>query len=302
MMDPQQPQRFVPLVPVRPEPGVPAQVEPVRPVRKPSPFVRVGIVTGTAALVLVGAVAAMGASPAPPGSTTTPNTPSASGDPNVGGMGPGHWGGFGMMGGKGDMRGMDFGGPGRGAGAITITSIAGSGLSLKTDDGWTRTIAVTPSTTITRAGATITVSDLAVGDEIRFAETKATDGTFSITRIVVVVPTQGGEVTAKTSDTITVTRRDGTTATIHVGSSTTYTVQGVTIATLADIAVGMHLRAEGTLNSDGSLDASRVMAGTGGHDGPGFGPGFGSGGRGPGHGWDDDANPGASPNPPATPG
>jgi len=289
MTEPQEPQQFVPLVPVQPEPG-PVQTEAVHPVRKSSPFVRIGIVTGTAALVLVGAVAAMGASPAPSGSTTTPNTPSASGDPNTGGMGPGRWGDFGMMGGKGDM---DFGGVGHGFGAISITSISGSNLDLKTDDGWTRTIAVTSSTTITKAGATITVSDLAAGDEIRFAETKATDGTYSITRIVVVVPNLGGEVTAKTSDTITVTRRDGTTATIHVGSSTTYTVQGVTTATLTDIAVGMRLQAEGTLNSDGSLDASRVMAGAGGHDGPGFGPG---------HGWDDDTNPGASPNPSATPG
>ena len=296
MSEPQEPQHFVPLVPVGPEPA-PVQTEPVQPVRKPSPFVRVGIVTGTAALVLVGAVAAMGASPAPSGSTTTPNAPSASGDPNAGGTGPGRWGGFGMMGGKGDMHDMDFGGAGRGSRAITITSIAGSDLSLKTDDGWTRTIAVTSSTTITKAGATITASDLAVGDEIRFAETKATDGTYSITRIVVVVPHLGGEVTAKTSDTITVTRRDGTTATIHVGSSTTFTVRGVTTATLADVAVGMRLQAEGTLNSDGSLDASRVMAGAGGHDGPGFGPGFG-----PGHGWDDGTNPGASPNPSATPG
>ena len=298
MTEPQQPQRFVPQVPVQPGPETLVKTERVHPVRRSSPFVRVGIVTGTAALVLVGAVAAMGASPAPSGSTTTPNTPSASGDPNAGGMGPGRWGGFGMMGGMGDMHDMDFRGPGRGAGAITITSMAGSDLSLKTDDGWTRTIAVTSSTTITKAGATITVSDLAVGDEIRFAETKAADGMYSITRIVVVVPHLGGEVTAKTSDTITVTRRDGTTATIHVGSSTTYAVKGVATATLADIAVGMRLQAEGTLNSDGSLDASRVMAGTGGRDGAGFG----HGGRGPGHGWDDGTNPAASPNPSATPG
>ena len=281
MTEPLEPQYIAPLVPVQPEP-------PRRPKRKPSPLVRVGIVTGTAALVLVGAVAAMGASPAPSGSTTTPTTPSASGDPFVGGMGPGRWGG------KGAMDDMDFGGVGRGFGAITITSISGSDLSLKTDDGWTRTITPTSTTTITKAGATITVSDLAVGDEIRFAQTKGTDGTYSITKIVVVMPSQGGEVTAKTSDTITVTRPDGTTATINVNGSTKYTVQGVENATLADIAVGMHLRAEGTDNADGSLDASSVIAGAGGHDG------FGRGGRG--HGWDDDTTPAASPNSSATPG
>lgn len=296
-----EPGHIVPLTPVRPggEAFEPAPVEPSDdkphgapppggPHRKrsSSPFVRVGIVTGTAALVLVGAVAAMGASPAPSGSTTTPTTPSASGDPNVGGKGPGRMG--------------DFGGFGRGFGAITITSIDGSSLSLKTEDGWTRTIVVTADTTITKAGATIAVGDLAVGDEIRFAQTQAADGTFTITQIVVVMPSLGGEVTAKTSDTITVTRRDGTSATIHVDGSTTYTVDGVAGKSLADIAVGDHVRAEGTTNSDGSLDAASVNAGFG-RDGKG--PGH---DHGPGHGPDgidpDDSTPSASPDASATPG
>lgn len=296
-----EPGPIVPLTPVRPDGAAfePAPVEPVgsspqgsptpggpRHKRSASPFVRIGIVTGTAALVLVGAVAAMGASPSPSGSTTTPTTPSASGDPNVGGFGPGP----GRMG--------DFGGIGRGFGAITITSIDGSNLALKTEDGWTRTIAVTADTTITKAGATIAVGDLAVGDEIRFAQTKAADGTFTITKIVVVMPSLGGEVTAKTSDTITVTRRDGTTATIHVDSSTTYTVDGVAGKTLADIAVGDHVRAEGTSNSDGSLDASTVYSGFG-RDGkgPGHGHGHGPNGIDP-----DDSTPSASPDASATPG
>jgi hypothetical protein len=276
-----EPQRFVPLVPVQPEPLVPVETEPVRPSPKSSPLVRVGIVTGTAALVLVGAMAAMGASPAPTANPADPATPPPNGDPDHG-SGPGRWGTFGMAG------GMDFGGLGQGARAISITSIAGSSLDLTTADGWTRTIAVTGTTTITKAGATITVSDLAVGDLIRFAETKATDGTYSITKIVVVMPSLAGSVTAKTADTITITRRDGTTATIHVTSSTTYTVQGLTSPTLADIAVGAQVRAEGTLRTDGSLDASSASSGFGGH-----------GGRGLGH---DGADPDASPNPSAAPG
>ena len=63
-----EPEPFVPLVPVQPEPspsfGTEPQLEPVSrrtSSAKPSRLVRVGIVTGTAALVLVGAVAAMGA-------------------------------------------------------------------------------------------------------------------------------------------------------------------------------------------------------------------------------------------------
>ena len=134
----------------------------------------------------------------------------------------------------------------------------------------------------------------------RFGQTKATDGSYSIDRIVVVMPSIGGEVTAKTADTITVTQRDGTTATIHVDSATTYTVQGVDNATLADIAVGAHVRAEGTENSDGSLDASSVQSGFGGRGG------HGPSGRGPDDhdGMKDgtpDASPGASASPSATP-
>jgi hypothetical protein len=289
-------EHIVPLLPVLPEPSGsgPAGESPRTPTpskgpkRSSSPFVRVGIVTGTAALVLVGAVAAMGASPAPSGSTTTPTVPSASGDPHGAG-GPGRWGPG--MGGMGDM---DFGGIGRGFGAITITAIDGSNLSLKTEDGWTRTIAPTTTTTITKAGATITVGDLAVGDEIRFAQTKATDGTYSITKIVVVMPSLSGQVTATTSDSITITRRDGTTATIHVSGSTTYSVNGVQSATLGDIAVGDVVRAEGTLNADGSIDASAVTSGFGGHGGKG--PWGGD------HTDPDGTTPDASPNASATPG
>jgi len=279
-----EPEQFLPLVPVQREPAPSIGSEPrLEPVAtrtsngtRPSRLVRVGIVTGTAALVLVGAVAAMGASPSPSGSTTTPVSPSASGAPATGG--PAH------------VRG-DFGGIVRGFGAITVTAINGSDLSLTTDDGWTRTITATSTTEITKGGATVTVSDLAVGDEIRFGQTKATDGSYSITKIVVVMPSTSGEVTAKTADTITVTQRDGTTATIHVDAATTYTVQGVANATLADITVGMHVRAEGTENSDGSLDASSVQSGFGGR-----------GGHGPGdHGGPKDVSPDASPGASASP-
>ena len=117
---------------------------------------------------------------------------------------------------------------GFGFGEITITAISGSDLSLKTADGWTRTITVTADTTITRAGTTITVADLKVGDEIRFAQTRNADGTYTVTKIQLVIPSVAGQVTAVDGSTITVKRFDGTTQTIHVDASTTYTVAGVT--------------------------------------------------------------------------
>jgi hypothetical protein len=57
-----------------------------------------------------------------------------------------------------------------------------------------------------------------------------------------------------------------------VTGSTTYKVAGADAA-LADVKVGMFLTAEGTANSDGSLTATTVRAGTLGDRGPG-GRGF----------------------------
>ena len=170
------------------------------------------------------------------------------------------------------------GGHGFGFGGITITAISGNSISLKTDDGWTRTITVDSGTTYSKAGATIALGDLKVGDEIRFRQTHETNGTWTIDSIVVILPSAGGEVTKISGSTITVTQRDGTTATITVNGQTTYSVNGTDGAKLSDVKVGMFLVAEGTKNSDGSLTAARVKAGTmgtfegrGGHFGRGFG-------------------------------
>lgn len=234
---------------------------------------RIGIVAGSALLLVVGAVAAMGASTA---SSTTdgPASPTAA----------------------------DFvhGGFGRAGHGVTISAINGSSLSLKTDDGWTRTITVGSSTTITRAGATIAVGDLAVGDQIGFRQQKAADGTYTITAIGVVLPAIGGQVTAISGNTITVTGRDGTTGTIHVDGDTTYDMDGTSGKALADLSVGGFVVAVGTLRADGSLDADAVHSGFGGPrgllDGRGPGRGFGF------HGFgspDDDVNPDAAPSPAA---
>jgi hypothetical protein len=155
-----------------------------------------------------------------------------------------------------------FGGPGGliGLRQITISAISGSDVTVTTQDGWTRTINVSTTTTITRAGQTIAIADLKVGDEIRFQQQRNADGTFTITAIEVVLPRVTGQVSATTSDTITVQRADGTTMTIHVGSDTAYRVPGVANVTLSDITPGMVIVAQGTQNADGSLQAVAVYA------------------------------------------
>lgn len=260
--------------------------EPVRQSGGRSSAVRVGIVAGSALLVVVGAVAAMGASPVPttgadpaaPGASAAPGAKT----PDI--VRPGRGGimrGFGMSGG-------DFGGVGfRG---ITISAINGSDIVLKTDDGWTRTITVAGTTTITKGGATIAVGGLSVDDQVRFSEQKASDGTYTVTAIVVVLPSVAGQVTAIDGQTLTVTQPGGTTATIHVDGGTTYQVDGAA-GKFSDIKVGSFVVAEGTQRADGSLDAADVHSGVGGRGGV-RGPGM----RGfPGH--DDQRDPSASPAP-----
>ena len=254
----------------------------------PGGIVRGGAILGAAILFVVGAVAVMGASPSASSTTGASPAPAASGAPSSepkdgdgGSRDFGRFGGFGF-GGRG---GFGFGG-------ITITAINGSNLSLKTEDGWTRTIAVTSATAIARVGKTIALGDLKVGDQVKFRQDRATDGSFTITAINVILPSISGTVTKVDGSTITVQRRDGTTATIHVGGDTTYRIAGDDTPALSDIKVGDVIIASGTQRTDGSLDAEAVAAG-----GPGRGDSF--GGRGFPHG---DKGPDASPAPSLTPG
>jgi hypothetical protein len=137
-------------------------------------------------------------------------------------------------------------GRGLGQGAITITAINGSEVSLKTDDGWTRTITVTSDTVITKGGQTITLAGLAVGDEIRFAQTRRDDGTYAIDAIVVPTPRTAGVVTAVGADSITIQKWGGASQVIKVNSSTVYRL-GPTPGSKADVKVGGEIAAQGTV-------------------------------------------------------
>jgi len=237
------------------------------------------------AVLAISAAAVMAASPGPSTSGAGPNTssaPAASTKPHPNASGKPDRGGFKFKVGSG-FAPFVFGGPdlglgvGRGGG-VEITAIDGSNVSLKTVDGWTRTIQVTSSTQITKGGDPIALGDLAVGDTIRFQQKRNSDGSFSVTHIDVVLPSVAGTVTAKTGSTISVLQRDGSNVTIHVDASTKFRVQGKNgAASLSDVTVGMVLIANGQKNADGSLNAARVVAGTfdklrGGHFGPKGGP------------------------------
>ena len=237
--------------------------EPVRAVAAeraaPMPWARIGLLGIAVAALIAAVILAFGVTAAPKSilaAGTTSDTTTAVID---------------------DLHGGGRGGSGFGRGGITITAISASSISLETADGWKRTITVDSGTTYTKAGATIAVGDLKVGDEIGFRQTKETNGSWTIDSVAVILPHLGGEVTAVDGSTITVKQRDGTSATIQVTGTTTYNVAGAT-AKLADVKVGMFLVAQGTKNADGSLIASIVHAGTPGDHGPGgrgFHDGFG---------------------------
>jgi hypothetical protein len=223
---------------------------------------RIVAVVGACLAIAVTAAVAMGATPSPsssadPDASGTPAAtakPAASGAPtNPDGSGPlfGDRGGFGHHG--------PFGG--FGLGGITITSINGSSIGLATEDGWTRAITATSTTTITKEGAAATLSDLAVGDRIRLRQERADDGSFTITAIDVVQPMVGGTVTSVSGSTIAIAQPDGSTVNVNVSASTMYDVAGNESAKLSDVTVGMRIVAAGKLNSDGSLDATKVHAG-----------------------------------------
>ncbi|HEX5013899.1 MAG TPA: DUF5666 domain-containing protein [Candidatus Limnocylindrales bacterium] len=224
------------------------------------------LVGGVAVLgIAAAAVAASPATAADPSASAAPQStakPESSGAPgDHRGWPDGPFGkrfrlGFGD--GDGEVRGIVR------PGGVEITAIDGSALSLRTVDGWTRTITVTSDTEITKGGDTVTAGDLAVGDKIRFRQERNDDGSFSITRIAVVEPTVAGTVTSKTGSTITIEQRDGTSVTVHVDAGTSFRVEGASgAADIDDVAVGMKLLASGEQTSDGSLNASRVVAGNG---------------------------------------
>jgi hypothetical protein len=210
---------------------------------------RIALLVGACLAIVVGAAVTMGASP-----SASPAAPGASAQPGASGA-PARPNG-GAWKGAGHGEGRDGIG-GRGFGAITITAINGSSLTLKTEDGWTRTIAVTSATTITKAGQTITAGQLAVGDSVRFKQTRGTDGSFTVTAIAVVLPKVAGTVTAVTADAITVTTRDGTARTIATNGSTTYRLGNAT-ASRADVKVGSTILATDTEGSGNAFTAASV--------------------------------------------
>ena len=207
---------------------------------------RVGLVLGGATILLVAAAAtSLAASPAPsvsgaPSSTRTQAVPGVPGDGLAGPLDLGR-----------------FGRPGFGFRDITIASISGSDITLKTDDGWTRTISITDSVALTKGGQPIEVSDLKVGDQVRFRQTRNDDGTYTVTAVAVVVPTIRGTASDITSSGFKVTTRDGSVWTVTVDGSTVYRF-GQGTGSLSDVKDGQPVVVAGNTTGDNQITATTV--------------------------------------------
>ena len=246
-----------------PTPTAPAQFSARTRLRR-GEVLRIGVVIGSLVVLVASAAVTFGASP----TATSPAgaSPAASGaapglQQRPGAGGPsfrfGWPGGFGGLFGGPSLRGVlgeRFGGIGR---AITITKIDGSNVSLKTDDGWTRTIAVTGTTKIRVGSQAGALTDLKVGDVVSLNETKNTDGTFTVTLVVVNVPTVAGTVTAVTASGFTLKLRDGSSKTVTFSSSTDFLI-GAAKSSKSDLSVGARVEVEGATGSGTSFAASVV--------------------------------------------
>lgn len=160
----------------------------------------------------------------------------------------------------------------------TVTAVTSTTVTISQPGGTTRTLNLTGSTAYTQGGATVSKSALVVGSRISAQGTVDSSGTFTATAIDIAPATVQGIVASKTASTIVVTTSAGKTVTVNVTASTKYSVRGQTNPTLANVAVGARIAAQGTLNSDGSLTATVVESAP--NDQPGFGGGFGGGGFG----------------------
>ncbi len=154
------------------------------------------------------------------------------------------------LGGKAFRSGAAFG-------TITIASISGTKIGLRTADGWTRTIDVGAGTKIFLGKEAATLGDLKVGDDVRMRQKRNADGTFSIVSLTVPAAQAGGKVTAVSATTITITRRGGGTTTLTVNASTVYR-QGGADASKADVKIGSTITAQGKPGSITAFTATVV--------------------------------------------
>jgi hypothetical protein len=143
---------------------------------------------------------------------------------------------------------------------VTANSITISGMG-----GKPLTFAIDSSTTVTKAGAAASASDLAVGELVDItapmpnSASSTTEQTAMSIRIE--APSEAGTVVSVSSSGFVIQDDQGFWHTVTTSSSTTYTKSGAA-ATASDVTVGEFVGASGSIASDHTtLDATQVQIG-----------------------------------------
>jgi hypothetical protein len=167
-----------------------------------------------------------------------------------------------------------FGGNGTG----TVTGISSGTITLRTLTG-TLTVNTTSSTTYTKEGKSITLSDIKVDDvvKVRPVHSSGTQTppstpptTITAQSIAVVLPTFFGRVDSVSGPTIFIVTSNGQMSYVVTTSGTTYTMNGSS-ASFSDVKTGDYITATGTQTDLKHLTAGQVVISTDAHPGPGPG-------------------------------
>src|SRR5262249_42430886 len=142
-----------------------------------------------------------------------------------------------------------------------VTAVSSSSITVKGRGGTTATIHTSSGTKYHVGKGDGTHADVIVGSTVTAVGDRRTDGSIDALSVTVVPERVVGTVKSVSGNTITITGRDGKTQTIHVDSTTKIGVAGVDSAKVGDVKAGMVVAAQGTLRTDGSLDATNVRAG-----------------------------------------
>ena len=241
-----------------PLPGPPADLPPVpNPEGRPGRSWRSPVVVGVALGLALGAGGVVAAGAAMSSTSSPPPTP---------GAGPAH-----------------HGPPGTRPTAVgTVKSVGTDSFVLTTRAGTTVTVDVSSTTTYAEpTSSSASFADMKAGQFVAVTGTE-TSGTVTATRVLIAPagaawgpaaprPTASGTVTSVGSDSFVLTNAAGTTVTVDVTGTTTYSDPGAPSASLADVKVGLRVAVTGTETS-GTVTATRVAVTPAGAEHPGSRP------------------------------
>jgi hypothetical protein len=143
----------------------------------------------------------------------------------------------------------------------TVSAVTSSGFKVTTRDGSVWTVSVNGSTKYSFGQGDGSLADVKDGTVVGVSGETTGDNAMTALGVRVAADHAVGTVTAKTADSITIKRRDGSSVTIHVSTDTTFRVAGKNDAKIADVAVDMAIGVSGRARADGSIDADAIVAG-----------------------------------------